>query len=179
MEVDGGALIRPRAVLVDLGGREYRIPALPASTWMLVILEQTWSDVVPGLLEGDMDDLYEQVESGEVTGEACELAAKDALGAVAGVSWWSVLALVHSAAQDPAVFGELRTSGLDLETAPLGAALVSLYRIYTRDREKKDVARLDADLAAPPEGMSAVDARYDPVAAAAAFEAEIARRGGR
>lgn len=179
MEVAGGALIRPRAVLVDLGGREYRIPARPAADWMLIILERAWSDIVPGMLEGDLNVLFDQLALGEVTAADCERAAQDALGAAAGAHWWTVLALIHSAAADPAAFGELANSSIDLGTAPLGAALVSLYRIYTRDRDKKDVAKLNHELARLPEGVSAVETRYNPDAAAAAFEEQFARRGGR
>ena len=179
MDVAGGALIVPRPVLVELGGRDYRIPATPAAEWMLTLLEKSWADVVPGMCEGDLEDLYEAIASGEVTTRDCELAAQDAVTAAAGVNWWSAVKLIHSATADPAAFGELRTSGLDVATAPLGAALVALYRIYTRDKEKKDIAKVDAELARVPPGVSAVEARYDPDAAAAAFEARFASRGGR
>jgi hypothetical protein len=179
VEVDGGALIRPRAVSVDLSGRTYRIPALPAAQWMLVLLEKGWADVVPGLLEGDLADLHDAIADGDVSTSECEQAAQDAVTAAAGTNWWVAVKLLHSAAADPAAMGELRMSGVDPETAPLGAALVALYRIYTRDRERKDVAKVDAELAKLPEGMSAVQHRYDERAAAAAFEQQYAARGGR
>lgn len=179
MEVDGAALIVPRSVLVDLGGREYRIPARPASDWMLTLLEGGWSDVVPGMCEGELDDLHDQIALGIISTDECEDAAKDAVTAAAGVDWWVAVRLVYSATADPAAFGELRSSGLDVASAPLGAALVSLYRIYTRDKDQKDVAKVDYELAKLPPGVSAVETRYKPDAAAAAFEAQFAARGGR
>lgn len=179
MQVAGSALIVPRGVRVTLGGEQYRIPALPAADWMVVMLDRDLADVVPGMLEGDLDALWDRVFDGEVTTEECEQAAKDALSAVAGVEWWQAVKLVHSAAADPAVIGELRSSGADLTTLPLGAVLAALYRIYTRDREPKDVAKVDAEIAKPPPGVSAVVTRYDAAAAAAAFEERYAARGGR
>lgn len=178
MDVDGGALIIARPVLVELGGVDYRIPATPASAWMLVLLEKDWADIVPGMCTGDLEALNDALFSGTITTEECELAAKDAVTAAAGCNWWSAVKLIHAAAADPAAFGELRTSGLSLEEAPLGAALVSLYRIYTRDKDRKELAKVDMELAKLPPGVSAVEARYDPDVAAAAFEAQLARRGG-
>lgn len=174
MEVAGGALIIPRPVLVDLGGREYRIPALPAAQWMLVLLERGWADIVPGMCEGDLDDLHDDIALGFVTTAECEQAAMDAVTAAAGTDWWTAVRLLHSAAQDPAGMGELRSTGLDLTTAPLGAVLATLYRIYTRDKDAKDIAKIDQELTKLPPGMSAVDVRYDAAAAAAAFEARYA-----
>jgi hypothetical protein len=178
VEVAGGALIVPRAVLVDLGGREYRIPARPASEWMLVLLEHGWADIVPGMCEGDLDELYEDLATGAITTAECEQAAMDAVTAAAGTHWWSAVRLLYAASRDPSCMGELRSSGLDMTTAPLGAVLVTCYRIYTRDREPKDVARLDHELTTPPPGVSVVDVRYDEDAAAAAFEARFAAQGG-
>lgn len=179
MEVAGGALIIPRPVLVDLGGREYRIPATPAAQWMLVLLERGWADIVPGMCEGDLEALHDDIALGDITPAECERAAQDAVTAAAGVQWWTAVKLLHSAAADPAAMGELRSSGLDVAAAPLGAVLVALYRVYTRDQEKKDVAKLDAELTKPPPGVSVAAGRYDPSAAAAAFEAAFAARGGR
>lgn len=178
MKVAGGALIVPRPVYVALAGREYRIPPLPAARWMLVLLEQGWADIVPGLCEGDLDELYEDLDYERVSALECERAAQDAVTATAGVEWWTATKLLHSAASDPAAFGELRSSGLDVETAPLGAVLVALYRIYTRDKERGDVAKVDMELAKPPPTVTA-RSRYNPDAAAAAFESAFASRGGR
>lgn len=179
MEVAGSALIVPRAVRVILGGEQYRIPARPAADWMTVLLDKDLADIVPGMLEGDLDALWDRVFDGDVTTEECEQAAKEALSAVAGTPWWVAVKLVHSAAADPGVIGELRSSGADITTLPLGAVLAALYRIYTRDREPKDVAKVDAEIAKLPPGVSAVTARYNPAAAAAAFEERFAERGGR
>jgi hypothetical protein len=180
MQIDPAAVVRCRPVVVALGGVDYRIPALPAVDWLMKILERSWSDVVPGMLEqtDTLDDLYDQLNDGTVTSAECEAAAKDAVSSVAGVDWWVAARLVHSAAQDPAAFGELRLAGTDLDTAPLGAVIAALYRIYTRDREAKDVRKFEAELTRTPPGVSAAE-RYDEQAAGQAFEDMFAERGGR
>jgi hypothetical protein len=178
VDVDGAACIVPRSVAVELGGREFRIPAAPAAPWMLTLLEGGWADIVPGMLVGDgLDALHDDIADGVVTTEQCEQAARDVVSTVAGCPWWSAAKLLHSAAADPAAMGELRMSGADPEVVPLGAALVALYRIYTRDKEKKDIAKLDAELDKLPPGVSAAE-RYDPAVAADAFERMMAARGG-
>lgn len=179
MDVAGGALIVPRPVVVELGGGEYRIPALPATEWMLALLEKDWADIVPGMCEGDLEELHDAIAYGDVSVEECQRAAQDAVTAAAGLDWWAAVKIIHSGAVDPAAMGELRTSGLNMAEAPLAAVVVALYRIYTRDKDPKDVAKLDAELMKLPPGVSAVEARYDPDAAAAAFESRFAARGGR
>ena len=180
MDIDPAAVVRRRPVVVTLAGTDYRIPALSATEWLMHILERSWADVVPGLLEqaDHLDDLYDLLNDGTVTTAECVAAAKDALSSAAGVDWWVAARLVHAAAADPGAFGELRLAGTDLDTAPLGAVIAALYRIYTRDRERKDVDKFEAELTRTPPGMSAAE-RYDEQAAGQAFEDFFAARGGR
>lgn len=183
MEIDPAAVVKARSVVVTLGGAEYRINARAAVGWLIPILEKDWADVVPGMLDDPLgtttlDDLFDQLSEGTVTTGECQKAAQDAVSAVSGVHWWTAARLIHVAAQDPGAIGELRLSGIDLDTAPLGAVIAALYRIYTRDREEKDVRKFDAELMKPPPGVSAAD-RYDEDAAAQAFEQMFTARGGR
>lgn len=183
MDIDPAAVVKARSVVVTLGGGDYRINARPAVGWLIPILESDWADVVPGMLDealgtATLDDVFDQLSDGTLTTGECQKAAQDALSAVAGVHWWSAARLIHVAARDPSAIGELRLSGIDLDTAPLGAVIAALYRIYTRDRDAKDVRKFDAELAKPPPGVSAAQ-RYDEQAAAQAFEDLYAARGGR
>ncbi len=183
MDIDPAAVVRCRPVMVTLGGHDYRVPAKGAGDWLMVVLEKGWADIVPGLLDtaGDgptLEQLYDEITDGVVTTDECQAAAKEALEAVAGVRWWAAVKLIHAAARDPAAFGELRLSGVDLATAPLGAVIAGLYRIYTRDREQKDVTKFDTELMKLPPGVSAGE-MYDEAAAAENFEAMFSARGGR
>jgi hypothetical protein len=179
VEIAAGALIVPRRVRVNLAGHTYFIPALPAARWMVVLLEKGWEAVVPGMLEGDLDALWNLIMESDDGLAECEKASQDAITAAAGCPWWSAVRLLHSAAADAGVMGELRSTGADLNVLPLGAVLATLYRIYTRDKEPKDVAKVDHELDRLPPGVSAVEARYDPAAAADSFERQFAARGGR
>lgn len=183
MDIDPGSVVRCRPVLVTLGGHDYRVPARGAGDWLMAILEKGWADIVPGMLDAaldgkSLDQLYDEMTDGVVTAAECQAAAKEALDAVAGVRWWAAVKLIHAAARDPAAFGELRLSGVDLAAAPLGAVIAGLYRIYTRDQEPKQVAKFDAELMKLPPGVSAAEL-YDEQAAAASFEQMFTARRGR
>lgn len=179
MEIDPSAVVRKRAALVTLGGTDYRIEARSAAEWLMPILEGDWSTIVPGMVDapdgGDLEDLFDHLTDGTIGHEECQSAARDALTAVAGIKWWAAVKLIHAAARDPGAFGELRLSGIDIETAPLGAVIAALYRIYTRDRAEKDVTKFDNALMETPAGVSAEE-RYDEQAATDAFEDLFASR---
>lgn len=179
MEIDPAAVIRCRSVHVSVGGVDYRIAARGAGDWMMAILDQGWADIVPGMLDAGpvLDRLYDDLTDGTVSTSDCEKAAQEALSAIAGVPFWVAVKLIHAASRDPAAIGELRLSGVDLGTAPLGAVVAGLYRIYTRDREQKDITKFDAELMRMPPGMMAE--RYDEQAASDAFEQAYRQRGGR
>lgn len=183
MEIDPAAVVKPRSVVVTLGGGDYRITARPAGEWLLPILEKGWADIVPGMLDApdgtrSLDDLYDDLTDGTVTTAECEKAAQEAVSAVSGVTWWVAVKLIHAAAQDPAAIGELRLSGVDLAAAPLGAVVAGLYRIYTRDKDAKEISKFDGELMRTPPGVSAAE-RFDEEAAAQSFEQMYAQRGGR
>lgn len=184
MKIDPAAVVKCRPVLVDLGGTVYRIEARPAGEWLVPILEKGWAEIVPGMLDAavpadrTLDDLYDDLTEGTVTTAECEKAAQSAVSAVSGMKWWAAVKLIHAGASDPGVIGELRLSGVDLTTAPLGAVVAGLYRIYTRDTDPKDVAKLDAELMRTPAGVSATE-RFDEDEAAEAFERMFSGRGGR
>lgn len=183
MKIDPAAVVKCRPVLVDLGGTDYRIGPRPAGDWLVPILEKGWAAIVPGMLDAlpagrTLDDLYDDLTAGAITTTECEKAAQDAVSAVSGLKWWAAVKLIHAGASDPGVIGELRLSGVDLSAAPLGAVVAGLYRIYTRDQDPKDAAKLDAELMRPPAGVSAAD-RFDEAEAAEMFERAFSARGGR
>lgn len=161
-------------VEVTIGGRIYRIPALPAVDWMTVLSGQhTWLDIVPGLLDDAGDELDDDLEDGAVTHEHLVTAAKDAVEVASGVRWWTAVRLVHAAGH---VGGDLALAGIDLTAVPFGAALQAVYRIYTRHASEAQMARVDNELTRLPEGVSAREA-FDEERAADAFEQMARVRG--
>lgn len=177
MQFDPLAALRCWPIDVELGGRTYRIPALPAAVWIETLAEGSWLDIVPGLLADAGDELDDALESGAVTHVELTAAARDALAAAVGARWWVGLKLVQALISDEqGVAGELLLSGVDMASAPLAAVVQAIYRVYTRHAGKEHIARLDMELNRPPEGVSAAE-MYDEDAAADAFEAMARARG--
>ncbi|MCZ7478880.1 hypothetical protein [Micromonospora sp. WMMC273] len=160
-------------VEVTIGGRIYRIPALPAVDWMTALSEGTWLDIVPALLEDTGDELDDALEDGSVTHEDLITAAKDAVEVAAGVKWWTAVRLVQATAH---VAGELALAGLDMTRVSLGAAVQAVYRVYTRHATEAQQRKVDSELTKLPEGMGA-GAAYDEERAADAFEQMARMRG--
>lgn len=168
MRFDPEAGLRCWPVDVDVGGRTWTIPALPAADWMAAALTG-WLDIVPGLVDqpAALDDV---LDDGTVSYDDCVAAARDALEAAAGCRWWVALRLVHTVCDWATVGGELLLRGVDPGTAPLGAVLAAAYRAATRNADDPQRARIDLALDRPPEGVP-VDEWFDEDAAADAFMA--------
>lgn len=151
MQIDPEATLRCWAVDVDVAGRIYTIPALPARVWILATYG-SWADIVPGLLEGDTDDLEDGIASGLIDPEECKRAARAALEAAAGTRWWTASRLAHTAGD--AIGSELLLRGVDPDRVSFGAWLLAAYRIATRHAKDVEVARLDAELDSPPPDLA-------------------------
>lgn len=178
MEVtfDPAATLRPWRIDVDLAGSTFTIPALPARDWIEAVLAPGWEAVVPGLLDGDLDQLEELMVDAAVGTDALRTAAQDALAAAAGLKWWVAENLTR------AVFGswvsaDLTVRGVDIATVPLGAYLQAAYHLVTSRMKPEKRMALDATLTQPPAGMDPED-WFDEDEAAASFERAMARRGG-
>ncbi len=151
MKIDPEATLRCWKVDVDVAGRTYTIPALPARAWILATYG-SWADIVPGMLEGDVDELEEGIASGTVSSEECKRAAREALEAAAGTRWWTASRLAHCAGD--AIGSELLLAGINPDTTPFGAWLLAAYRVATRHAKDVQIAQLDSELDAPPADMT-------------------------
>lgn len=119
---------------MELGGREFDIPALPAVDWWPVLADPTlFTELLPDdadldgmLLDGTVTsaDLTEVVEDviQEATGRTFHAAF--VLTTVASVSW-------------PAVGGQLARDGFQWDRQPIGAALDAIYAIVVASLEDK------------------------------------------
>lgn len=180
MRIDPEATLRCWSVDVDVAGRIYTIPPLPARAWILAAHGQ-WSDIVPGMLEGDLDDLRDGIIAGTIPPEECRRAAQAALEATAGCRWWTARRLALGA-----VAGEIGTdlllAGFDLDRESFGAWLAGAYRLATRHMKDVQVAQLDAELEAPPADLEPEqwqDDGSDVAGFAAAMTANRGRNKGR
>jgi hypothetical protein len=171
VNLDPAAALRLWAVDVQVGEVTYTIPPLPASAWLLAILDGTVAAVVPGLLE-DRDALYDQLLRGSATVADLDHAAHAAVEAVSGTRWWVAYRLVN-AAVGTALGAELVLRGVDPDTLPLGAWLLAAHRCAARLMRDRDLRRWAQELARPPAGVSP-EVWWDEDAAAAGFEAALA-----
>ena len=78
MDVDPLASMRCWAITVDLGGREFEIPALPAVDWWPVILDVDATAFLD-ILKSDAD-LDGMLLDGTISGAALGEAMMDAIG---------------------------------------------------------------------------------------------------
>lgn len=125
------------AVGVELAGREYDIPALPAADWWPVLIKgdpltvldivESSSDLDPLLLDGTLsgqdlaETLIEAIE--EATGRSFHAAF--VLATVADTAWASV-------------GGALAQAGFRWDVQPIGAALDAIYAVVVSAMEKDD-----------------------------------------
>lgn len=138
-----------------MGGRVYTIPSLPASAWLLPILEGGWIDIVPGLLGDDprVEQLRDDLVDGVVGYDECRDAAQAALVIAAGTRrWWSVSTL-SKAVMMSWIAGEL-VRGVDLDRVSLAAFLAASYRIATENMDRSAKGRFDMELDRPPRGLA-------------------------
>lgn len=178
MKGNGIAALRMWPVTVDLGGSTYRIAPYPAIRWVVPIVDDDWFAIVPGMLDPTDRDVDDALDAGTITHEDCARAARDAVGVAAGVPWWSAVRLVRSVLEAPDVTGELILRGVDVQVVSLGAFVQAAYRVFTRDADKKQRAKIDQSIEVVPPELTLAD-RWDPGAEASGFEAMMRQRGGR
>lgn len=176
MKSNGLAAMRCWPVNVELGGEVYTIPAQPAIVWLVPMVDQDWLGIVPGLLRVDGDEVDEQLSNATITVSDCELAAKDAISAATGMTWWAAVRLALAVAETPEVVGELVLHQVDASVVSVGALLQAVYRMMVRDADKKQRTKIDHDLMSVPPGISAIH-RYDPEVAGELFEQMARSRG--
>jgi hypothetical protein len=175
---NGVAALRIWPITVDLGGVTYRIAPHPAIRWIVPIVDDDWFAIVPGMLDPTDRDVDDALDDGTISHDDCVRAARDAVGVAAGVPWWSAVRLVQSVVQAPDVMGELVMCGVDAQTMSLGAFVQAAYRVFTRDTDKKQRAKIDQDIEATPPELTVED-RWSPDAEASGFETMLRQRGGR
>lgn len=178
MKGNGVAALRVWPVTVDLGGAAYRIAPYPAIRWIVPIIDDDWFAIVPGMLDPTDHSVDDALDDGMITHDECVRAAQDAVGVVAGFPWWSAVRLVRAVLEAPDITGELLICGIDPQTMSLGAFVQAAYRVFTRDTDKKQRARIDQDIGSVPRDLTLAD-RWDPVEEASGFEAMMRQRGGR
>lgn len=143
MEVDPAASMRIWAVELDLGGRTYTVPALPAAGWFPVLLSGNPLEVLEMIEDapGD-DDLDGMILSGQVGADELVETLTLAIEQAAGRQFHAAFVLAQVAAlQWAAIAGILAERGFDWEGKPLGAALDAIYAVVCQRLDKDGLAK--------------------------------------
>lgn len=138
--MDPLASMRCWAIEIELGGRIFEIPALPAVDWWPVLVSGDISQILDFIESspedpGNLDNL---LLSGALSGEDLTEALTDAMEEAAGRSFHAAFVIATVAGtQWAAINGALAQRGFRWDHQPLGAALDALYAAI--------VVRLDKD----------------------------------
>jgi len=142
VNVDPLASMRCWAISVELGGREFEIPALPAVDWWSLIVSGDATQIVDLLrseTRADDDALDAMLLDGRITTEEISQAIADVVEEVTGRSFHAafVLATIATSAW-PMVGGQLARDGFRWDVAPIGAALDAIYAIIVESLKEKN-----------------------------------------
>lgn len=137
MEVDPLASMRCWAIELEIGGRTFTVPALPAVDWWPVLVNVDLSAILD-MIESSSEDISDALLAGELDGKALTEALADALVEATGRSLhvsFILAAAVNS--QWAAIGGHLAERGFRWDVMPIGAALDAAYAVLM-DRLDKD-----------------------------------------
>lgn len=142
MEVDPLTSMRCWAVEIELGGRTFEVPALPAVQWWPVLTSGDLGlvlDFIPSSSDGP-DDLDDLILSGAISSDDLVQTLTDVIEETAGRSLHAAIVLASVAnSQWASVNGTLARSGFRWDKQPLGAALDAVHSVITGRLEKDDL----------------------------------------
>lgn len=142
MDVDPLASMRCWAIGIELGGRDYEIPALSAVDWWPV-LDSGDLGLILDFIESSPDDptnVDELLLSGALSADELGQALTDAIEEAAGRPFHAALVLATVAnTQWTTIGGELARTGFRWDEQPLSAALDAIYGVIVSRLEKDDL----------------------------------------
>lgn len=144
VDVDPAASMRCWAIEIELGGRVFEIPALPAVDWWPVVSELDLTLILDFIVStpDDPNNLDDLLLAGAFTAEELTTALTDAFEEAAGRSLHVAFVLATVAKTGwPTVNGPMVTAGFRWDEQPLGAALDALYAAITDRLEKDPLAK--------------------------------------
>lgn len=130
MEVDPLASMRCWDITVELGGREFEIPAMPAVDWWPVLTSVNPNRVLDFLTSSTGADVDTMILDGEVTSAEITEALTDAIEEATGRSLHVALVLALAADGSwPTIGGHLAQIGFRWDQQSIGAALDAIYAV--------------------------------------------------
>jgi hypothetical protein len=130
VEIDPLASMRCWAITVELGGREFDIPALPAADWWPVLADATAFGLVDLLKSTEGEELDAMLLDGQVTHAEMTEVLMEAIGEATGRTFHASFVLATVATMHwPVVGGQLARDGFRWDVLPIGAALDAVYSV--------------------------------------------------
>lgn len=122
---------------MELGGREFDIPALPAVDWWPVLTDDGPAGIID-LLKSD-ESLDAMLLDGRISSADLADALQDVIEEATGRTYHAafVLATVASVSW-PVIGSQLARDGFQWDRQPIGAALDAVYAIVVGNLEEKD-----------------------------------------
>lgn len=152
-EVDPEASLALWDLDLELGGRHFIVPALPASDWFPILLSGDVSLVLDSIVStpgSQGTDPLELLLEGKLTAEELGERLLEAVESAAGRPFGVAVVLAYAATQRwPAVNGRLVLAGFDWTERPLGAALDAIYAVFTENQNEEGRAKFEALLETP------------------------------
>lgn len=149
----------PRAPLqnwdieIELAGRVWTLPAVPASEWVVPIVADQAELVIPDMFAEDSAPIEDALYDGDLGWAEIESAYHEAVTTVAGCKWWEAQRLMALAIDWDGVGGELLLRGFRLEERSVAETCVVVWRLLTRGKEEKDLNKILHEIEKPPPGM--------------------------
>jgi hypothetical protein len=118
------------AITVELGGREFEIPALPAVDWWPVLADASAMGLVDLLKSTEGADLDTMLLDGSITSDGMTEVLMDAISEATGRTFHASFVLATVAGMHwTVVGGQLARDGFRWDVLPIGAALDAVHSV--------------------------------------------------
>lgn len=158
------ASLEPFSLEVEVAGRDFLIPALPAVDWLRVFLDDNPSvdDILPGMVGPECrSHLYRAMMMGRFSTREWNELLFDIIEAVSGRRWWQALNLIN-AMKEPenwaSVHGHLLLRGIDVRQVSLAAWLDATYALVTENMDKDEKIKFQLAIDTVPDSVSPEEA---------------------
>ena len=141
--------LKPWPVVIQAGGREFEIPALPAADWLAILMTDPFDpdDLILSLVTNGKDLLFLDTVSADDLEHVC----LDVITTASARPWWVALRLVAMARSNWSVLGaELILKGVNPTQLSLAAWLDALLLVALKNMDPKDVTMFTLRLEEPP-----------------------------
>lgn len=174
MAVDALASLRPVAIIVPIGDREFTVAAKPAQDWLEVLLddEPKLHQIIPGWCEAGCEAwIFRCMMRGTFDIKQWGDLVVKAVGVASGRSWWQAINLILGMKDSQNwhhIFGHLTLRGIDMGRVSLGAWLDATYALCTEGMDQSERIKFNLTLDTPPSTVDPSEA-IDPAEQERAF----------